>query len=62
MKIPSLVKVAWNMKEIEEIKNKKSIEELLSIFDKHYKDALDDHSTPTQVYNKSKRLKQKGLQ
>lgn len=47
----------WNMKEIEEIKNKKSINELLKIFDQHYKEAMYDNNSPVQVYNKSKRLK-----
>jgi hypothetical protein len=32
LKIPSLIRLAWNMKEIEDIKNRKSINELLSIF------------------------------
>ena len=62
LKIPSLVKIAWNMSEIEDIKNKKSIEELLKIFKQHYHEVLDDHSSPQQVCNKSKRLKQKALQ
>ena len=35
LKIPTLVKIAWNMKEIEGIKNRKSIEQVLGIFKDH---------------------------
>jgi len=57
LKIPSLTKMAWNMKEIEDIRNRKSIEELLSIFKDNYSEVMQEQSSPIQVYNKSKRLK-----
>jgi|LakMenEpi03Aug12_release.lakeMendotaPanAssembly.Ray.scaffolds.fasta_scaffold1205059_2 hypothetical protein len=41
LKIPSLVKVVWNMKPIEEIKNQRSLQELLKIFDEHYSEGLN---------------------
>jgi hypothetical protein len=57
LKIPSLTKIAWNMKEIEDIRNRKSIEELLSIFRDNYSEVMREQSSPIQTYNKSKRLK-----
>jgi len=47
------------MKEIDDIKNKKSIEELLLLYKQHFREAMDEHHSPSQIYNKSKRLKQK---
>jgi hypothetical protein len=57
LKIPSLVKVVWNMKPIEEIKNQRSLQELLNIFEEHYASGLVEHSSPLQNCLKSKRLK-----
>jgi|JI6StandDraft_1071083.scaffolds.fasta_scaffold560209_2 hypothetical protein len=45
------------MKEVEDIKNKKSIEELLDIFKEHYDEILEEHPTPAQVCSKSKKIK-----
>lgn len=58
LKIPSLIKITWNMKEIEDIKNKKSIEELLLIFQKHFH-SKSEKTSPAQIYHKSKKLKYK---
>ena len=60
LKIPSLIRLVWNMKEIEDIKNRKSVDELLSIFEDHYREAMNENNSPVQVYYKSKRLKNRG--
>lgn len=60
LKIPSLMRLVWSMKEIEDIKNRKSINELLAIFEDHYREAMHENSSPAHLYNKSKRLKKGG--
>lgn len=45
------------MKPVEEIKNQRSLQELLKIFEEHYAGGLSEHSSPLQNCLKSKRLK-----
>lgn len=54
LKIPALVKVVWNMKEIEKVKNDKSISELLDIFEKHFRNLIEKKS-PYQLVQRAKR-------
>ena len=39
LKIPSLLKLVWNMKEVQSIKNQQSISELKAIIAQHYSQA-----------------------
>lgn len=56
LKIPTLLKITWNMKEIQTIKNIKSIKELKSIIHHHY--SLKNHQPQFyEAISKNKKLK-----